>query len=83
MSESTFQIHGNPMKILRISKGFTCSEIGEKINVSRNHISKCERNTRKLSTQKSRLFLEAIEVTEEEAKEFIQVFGQEEVVRNN
>lgn len=73
--ETKFQLHGKAMKMLRLSRDLQGKDVADSIGVTKGHISLCENDKRKLSVDKTKKFLELVGMTQEEAKAFVHIVG--------
>ncbi|TYS68836.1 helix-turn-helix transcriptional regulator [Sutcliffiella horikoshii] len=76
MNKASFRLYGKPMKLLRITKGKKVKEVANALDVSLPFITNCENGVRQLTEENTKKFLDFIEVSEEEAKEFCKIVGQ-------
>ncbi len=76
MEKASFRLYGQPMKLLRITKGKKGVEVANALNVSLSFITRCEQGERQLTEEKTKKFLDFIGVSEEEAMAFCKIIGQ-------
>ncbi|WP_189319631.1 helix-turn-helix domain-containing protein [Bacillus paralicheniformis] len=64
------------MKLLRINNGYKVGDVAKALSVSSAYISQCERSKRILSEHKTKRFLDFVGISEDEAKQFVQIMNK-------
>lgn len=72
-----FRLYGKALTILRINNDLKVIDVAKALDVTPAHISQCEKSIKKLSAAKTKQFLELVGISEEQAKEFVQIVGKQ------
>lgn len=67
------ELKGTPLKLLRIKRGLTQTELARQLGVNKSFISLIELGKRKVPQSKKQKFLEIMNITAEELANFIQI----------